>query len=139
MCYPDQLELSVAIGRSAAAAYDFLALPQNFPRWASGVGRALRAAGGDWVAQTAQGPTTLRFTDRNRRGVLDYSVTPPCGSPAYVRLRLAAKAGGCELAATLFREPGMSNEKFAAKAQRTMRDLHAAKRILEAAEVPQPA
>lgn len=139
MCYPDRLELSVAIARSAAAAYDFLALPENFPRWASGVGRLLRESGGDWVAQTAQGLMTLRFTDRNRRGVLDYSVTSPRGDPAYVRLRIAAKAGGCELVATLFREPGMSNEKFAAKAQRAIRDLHAAKRILETSEVPQPA
>jgi hypothetical protein len=43
-----------------------------------------------------------------------------------------AKGGGCELVLTLFRQPGMSDERFAADAQWVMRDLDAAKRLLEA-------
>jgi len=98
---PGQLELGVAINRPAAAAYDFLSLPGNFPKWASGIGSALRQAGGDWVAETAEGPAMVRFSERNGRGVLDYSVTLPQGISVYVRLRIVAKARGCKLVVTV--------------------------------------
>ena len=55
---------------------------------------------------------------------------------------VAARNGGsttrtgerCELVITLFRRPEMSDEKFAADAAWVMRDLQAAKRILERRE-----
>jgi hypothetical protein len=124
-------KLSVSIQRSAAEAYEFLALPENFPRWASGLGASLRRAGADWIAETAEGPATVRFTERNSRGVLDHSVTLPRGGSVYVPLRVIESGNGCELVLTLFRLPGMSEEKFVADAAWVMRDLQAAKRILE--------
>jgi hypothetical protein len=125
-------KLSVSIQRSAAEAYEFLALPENFPRWASGLGASLRRAGADWIAETAEGPATVRFTERNSRGVLDHSVQLPRGGSVYVPLRVVESGNGCELVLTLFRLPGISDEKFAADAAWVMRDLQAAKRILEA-------
>ena len=127
-------KLSVSIQRSAAEAYEFLALPENFPRWASGLGASLRRAGADWIAETAEGPATVRFTERNSRGVLDHSVTLPRGGSVYVPLRVIESGNGCELVLTLFRLPGMSEEKFVADAAWVMRDLQAAKRILEGRE-----
>jgi hypothetical protein len=127
-------KLSVSIQRSAAEAYEFLALPENFPRWASGLGASLRRAGADWIAETAEGPATVRFTERNSRGVLDHSVQLPRGGSVYVPLRVVESGNGCELVLTLFRLPGMSDEKFAADAAWVMRDLQAAKRILEGRE-----
>jgi hypothetical protein len=119
--HPGRLELSVAINCSPAAAYDFLALPENFPKWASGM-------------DSAEGPARVRFSERNGRGVLDYSVTLPQGVSVYVPLRVVGKAGGCELVVTVFRQPGMSDEAFAAHAERAKCDLGAAKRILEASD-----
>jgi len=127
-------KLSVSIQRSAAEAYEFLALPENFPRWASGLGASLRRAGADWIAETVEGPATVRFTERNSRGVLDHSVQLPRGGSVYVPLRVVESGNGCELVLTLFRLPGMSDEKFAADAAWVMRDLQAAKRILEGRE-----
>ena len=124
-------KLSVSINRSAAEAYEFLSLPENFPRWASGLGKSLRQAGGDWIAETPEGPATVRFSERNSLGVLDHSVKLPGGTSVYIPLRVVAKADGCELVLTLFRQPDMSDEKFAADAEWVMRDLNAAKRILE--------
>lgn len=124
--------LSVRINRTAAQAYEFLSAPENFPKWASGLGRSLRRAGADWIAETPEGPATVRFTERNSYGVLDHSARLPRGSPVYVPLRVVANGEGCDLVLTLFRQPEMSDEKFAAAAEWVMRDLHAAKRILEA-------
>jgi len=124
-------KLSVSIDRAAAEAYEFLSLPENFPKWASGLGASLRRAGADWIAETADGPATVCFTERNSRGVLDHSVKLPRGGSVYVPLRVVANREGCELVLTLFRLPGTSEEKFAADAAWVMRDLQAAKRILE--------
>ena len=126
------MNLSVSIDRSAAAAYEFLSLPENFPQWASGLGESLRRDGEDWIADTPDGPAKVRFSDRNSRGVLDHSVTRPGGGTVFVPLRLMPKGAACELVLTLNRQPGMSDEKFAADAEWVMRDLRAAKRILEA-------
>ena len=124
-------KLSVSINRSAAEAYEFLCLPENFPKWASGVGTSLRRVGGDWIAETPEGPATVRFTERNSYGVLDHSVQLPRGGSVYVPIRIVAQDQGCELVLTLFRRPEMSDEKFAADAAWVMRDLQAAKRLLE--------
>jgi hypothetical protein len=125
-------KLSVWINRSAADAYEFLSVPENFPKWASGLGTSLRRAGAEWIVETPGGPATVRFSERNSYGVLDHSVRLPRGASVYVPLRVVAKGEGCELVVTLFRQPEMSDEKFAADADWVMRDLLAAKRLLEA-------
>jgi hypothetical protein len=124
-------KVSVSIRRPAAEAYEFLSVPENFPKWASGLGSALRKVDGEWIAQTAQGSMRVRFSERNKFGVLDHSVTRPEGTGVYVPLRVLPRGAGCELVLTLVREPGVSDEKFAADAQWVMRDLMAAKRLLE--------
>jgi hypothetical protein len=124
--------LTIAIDRTAAEAYEFLSAPENFPRWASGLAASLRQVGDEWVADTPEGRALVRFSERNGYGVLDHSVTLPRGPTVYVPLRVVAKDSGCELVLTLFRRPGVSDERFAADAQWVMRDLDAAKRLLEA-------
>lgn len=125
-------KLSVPIRRSAAEAYEFLSLPENFPKWASGLGGALRREGEDWVVESPGGRATVRFSERNAYGVLDHAVCLPGAAPIYVPLRVVAKGEGCELVLTLFRRPDVPDEKFAADAEWVMRDLDAAKRLLEA-------
>ena len=124
--------VAVAIDRPAAEAYDFLSAPENFPKWASGLAASMRNVGDDWIADTPEGRAVVRFSERNAYGVLDHSVTLPRGITVDVPLRIVAKESGCELVLTLFRQPGMSDERFAADAQWVMRDLDAAKRLLEA-------
>src|SRR4051812_17329174 len=123
--------ISIAIERSASEAYDFLSLPENFPKWASGLAGALRKVGEEWIAETPEGRATVRFSERNSHGVLDHAVTLPHGPTVYIPLRVVPSGSGCELVLTLFRQPDMSDEKFAADAEWVMRDLGAAKRILE--------
>jgi hypothetical protein len=126
--------LSVSIHRSAAEAYAFLAVPENFARWASGLGATLRREGTDWAVDTPEGPATVLFSEPNARGVLDHAVQLREGRSIYVPLRVVANDGGCELVLTLYRPPGASDEQFEADARWVMRDLEAAKRLLEAPE-----
>jgi Polyketide cyclase / dehydrase and lipid transport len=127
----DVRKLAVCIDRPAAEAYEFLSAPENFPKWASGLAGSLRKAGDDWIGETPEGRVTVCFSERNSRGVLDHSVTLPRGMTVYVPLRVVPKGSGCELVLTLFRQPDMTDERFAADADWVMRDLDAARRILE--------
>jgi hypothetical protein len=111
----DTKKLSVSIDRPADEAYEFLCVPENFARWASGMQGA-----------------SVRFSERNRHGVLDHAVRTEQGVEVYVPLRVLPRGARCELELTLFRSPDMSDEKFAADAQWVMKDLLAAKRLLEA-------
>lgn len=124
-------KLSVSINRPAAEAYEFLCVPENFPKWASGLGNALRQDSGEWVVETPEGRATVRFSERNSHGVLDHAVRLPSGASVYVPVRVVASGKGCDLVVTLFRRSEMSDEKFDADAAWVMRDLQAAKRILE--------
>lgn len=124
--------LSISIGQDLRRAYEFLCLPENFPKWAPGLAGSLEKVGGEWRAQTPEGPAKLRFSERNALGVLDHWVYLPGGGEIYIPLRIIANGGGCELILTLFRQPEMSDEKFAADAQWVARDLATAKKLLEA-------
>lgn len=108
-------KLSVSIDRPAQEAYAFLCVPENFAKWASGVKGA-----------------SVRFTEPNRHGVLDHAVRTEWGTEVYVPLRVVPRGERCELELTLFRQPDMSEERFAADARWVMEDLLAAKRLLEA-------
>ncbi len=127
----DVRKLSVSIDRAAADAYDFLSVPENFAKWASGLAGSLRKAADGWIAETPEGTAMVRFSERNAYGVLDHAVDTPRRS-VYVPLRVVPRGRGCELVLTLFRQPEMSEDKFAVDAAWVMRDLQAAKRILEA-------
>ena len=124
-------KLSISINRAPAEVYEFLSQPENFPKWASGLGTALRQDGADWVVETPAGTARVRFSERNSHGVLDHAVRLPSGASVYVPLRVVPAGAGCELVLTVFRRPEMSDEKFAADAEWVMRDLLTAKRILE--------
>ena len=99
---------------------------------ASGLGSSLeRTSEGEWVAETAEGRVTIRFSASNRFGV--FTVIPAPGVEIYVPLRVVANGdAGSEVLLTLFRQPGMSDEKFAADAEWVLRDLQKLKALLEA-------
>ena len=73
--YPSR-NLSISINRDVRDVYNFVSVPENFPRWASGLGRSLKRVNGGWVAETPEGPVQVRFTERNEFGILDHWVSP---------------------------------------------------------------
>jgi hypothetical protein len=124
--------LSVQINRNPRDVYNFTSVPENFPRWASGLGKSLKRVNDEWIAETPQGPRKVRFTERNEFGILDHYVNPEPGVEIYIPMRVIPNGSGSELIFTLFRLSDVSDEKFAADAEWVMRDLTALKNLLEA-------
>lgn len=105
----------MTIERPASAVYEFVSNPANLAAWASGL--AKNAA--------------VRFAERNAYGVLDHYVSLGGGTEVYVPMRVFPNGEGAEVLLTIFRQPGMSEEKFGEDAQWVRRDLEALKTVLE--------
>ena len=124
--------LSVFINRNANDVYNFASIPENFPLWASGLGKSLRKVDDEWIAETSEGPVKVMFTGRNEFGVLDHWVSPMPGLQIYIPMRIIPNGNGSELIFTLFHSPDMSDEKFAADVDWVLHDLASLKKLLEA-------
>jgi hypothetical protein len=122
--------LTVRIDRPFAMVYEFLVDPANWSRWAFGLGKSLRRSDGEWIADSDGGIVKVRFTARNGYGVLDHTVIRPAAQ-VYVPMRLITNESGCELLFTLFREPGITDERYNADANFVQRDLNGLKALLE--------
>jgi len=124
--------ISIQINRPVDLVYDFMSVPENFPKWASGLGKSLTKSDGEWTVETPQGPMKVRFTVRNSFGVLDHYIIPESGLEIYIPMRVISNGTGSELIFTLFRLSDMSDEKFAEDIEWVKRDLNALKDLLEA-------
>ena len=72
----------------------------------------------------------MRFAERNTLGVLDHHVAAP-GMEVYVPVRVIPNGSGSEVLFTLFRQPDMSDEQYAADTAMVERDLRALTELLE--------
>jgi hypothetical protein len=73
----------------------------------------------------------VRFVERNKYGVLDHFVSNGAGGEIYMPMRVFPNGEGSEVLLTVFRQPHMSDEKFAEDTQWVRRDLEALKALLE--------
>ncbi|MFM0156374.1 SRPBCC family protein [Paraburkholderia sediminicola] len=132
MTLPSQAQIiSAHIARDWRDVYAFTSPPEAFPIWASGLGKPLSHEGTKWIFEGSEGPVTVRFSAINDYGVLDHYVLLPDGNEIYIPLRVIANGSGSDVQFTLFRVPGMTDEKFAADAQWVERDLAKLKALLE--------
>lgn len=123
--------ISVTIDRDWREVYDFGSIPENFPRWAAGLGRRFERSGEEWTAEDPDGrPIRIRFSRPNEYGVLDHTVFVD-GSENRNAMRVVPNGAGAEVAFTLLRMPGTTDAAFAADAEAIGRDLHALKSLLE--------
>ena len=105
----------MSIERPAPEVAEFVRDPKNLPKWASGIAKGAK----------------VRFVEANRYGVLDHWVSVGRAPEVYVPMRVFPNGEGAEVLLTVFRLPGMSDEKFAEDTQWVRRDLEALKAILE--------
>ena len=122
--------LSISIDRNWKEVYEAVWQPGDFPKWASGLSKSSLTREGDaWKAEGPEGPIRITFTVHNDFGVMDHSVALADGTVICVPLRVIRNGEGAEVQLTLFRQPGMSDERFAADAEWVARDLLALKEL----------
>jgi len=123
---------SISIKREWRALYEQIWRPEFFPHWASGLADSeFRQEGDVWLATGPEGPIRIRFTARNDYGVMDHIVHPGDGTEIHVPLRVIANGEGAEVMLTLFRQPDMDDERFAADARWINKDLARLKALIE--------
>ena len=123
---------SVSIKRDWRALYEQIWRPEFFARWASGLADSeFRQEGDIWLATGPEGPIRIRFTPHNEHGVMDHVVDAGDGTEIHVPLRVIANGDGAEVMLTLFRQPGMDDERFAADARWINKDLARLKALIE--------
>jgi carbon monoxide dehydrogenase subunit G len=126
--------VSISIDASAPEVYAFVADPRNLTQWATGLGTApAPLPDGEWRVDTPVGPMRVVFAPRNEFGVVDHVVRPFDGNGAVVDvpMRVLPNADGSEVLLTLFQQPGMSPEQYAADAALVEADLARLKQVIE--------
>jgi hypothetical protein len=123
---------SISIGHEWRALYERIWRPDFFAKWASGLAESdLRKDGDQWLADGPEGPIRIRFTPYNSYGVMDHFVDTAEGPTVYVPLRVVQNGDGAEVMLTLFRQPEMDDQRFAADAKWVNRDLRSLKTLIE--------
>lgn len=123
--------IAVSINRDWREVYDFASVPENFQRWAAGLGRRFERSGEEWTAEDPDGrPIRIRFSRPNELGVLDHIVFAE-DRETHNAVRVVPNGTGAEVMFTLLRTPEMTDEMFAADAAAVTRDLNALKTLLE--------
>jgi len=123
---------SISIREDWQALYERIWHPAFFPKWATGLAESdLRQEDDLWCADGPEGPIRVRFTPHNAFGVMDHFVETGDGGAVHVPLRVIRNGEGAEVMLTLFRQPGMDEERFAADARWINRDLKALKALIE--------
>jgi uncharacterized protein YndB with AHSA1/START domain len=130
MTFPAR-HISVSIGRPPGQVYAFASRPENLPRWAAGLGTAVRNEDNRWVADSPMGRIEVAFAPANPHGILDHDVTLPTGEVVHNPLRILRNDGGSEVVFTLYRRPGVSDRDYEADAAAVRRDLETLKRLVE--------
>lgn len=124
---------SLSIDRDWRSLYELIWRPEFFPKWASGLSIAgLHQDGDGWLTDGPEGPIRISFTPHNTYGVMDHVVETADGNEVHVPMRVVRNGAGAEVMITLFRQPGMSDERYAADAKWIQRDLAALKKLIEA-------
>jgi hypothetical protein len=122
--------LSVSIERPPRDVYAFVSNPENLPKWAAGLGRSVRRAGGEWIVEMTDGPVRFEFVAPNEHGVLDHYVRAP-GLEVLNPMRVVANGSGSEVLFTVFQLPGMSDEKYGEDVRLVEADLRTLKKMLD--------
>ena len=105
----------MTIERPAREVDAFVRDPKNLAQWASGLDGAVK----------------VRFVDPNPYGVLDHYVSVGSGPEVYMPMRVFPNGDGAEVLITVFRQSGVSEDRFVEDTQWVRRDLEMLKEALE--------
>jgi predicted dithiol-disulfide oxidoreductase (DUF899 family) len=107
--------LRIYIARRPTDVYEFASDPRNLPRWAGRLARSeVRMDGDVWLMDSPLGRVRVKFAERNALGVMDHDVTLESGVTIHNPMRVVPHGDGSEFMFTLIRQPGTTDEQFAA-------------------------
>jgi len=116
--------LSLAIHRNWVDLYETIWKPEFFPKWASGLSQTpLEQDGSLWRGKGPKGPVKVRFTEHNPYCIMDHYVDTGLSKEIFVPMRIVANCAGSQVLITLFRQPLLSDERFAQELEMVNADL----------------
>ncbi|MFA5984258.1 MAG: hypothetical protein WC782_09600 [Methylococcaceae bacterium] len=122
---------TISIETTPQKVFDFVADPQNLPRWAIGFAKAVREEQGRWFVKTDAGEIGLRIDADNNTGVVDFWMIPAPEVEVLAASRVVQRGGASEYIFTQFQSGGMSNEDFNRSVQALRHELSVLKAQLE--------
>lgn len=123
--------INVSIDRDPGSVFEFVSQPESLPQWARMFCKLLEPSGGDWYVHTPDGRVRIRFDEDVTSGIMDHFIRPDNGIEFMVPMRVVPNNAGSEIIFTLFRDPDISNEKFALTIDWVRRDLNMLNEILK--------
>jgi hypothetical protein len=125
----------VTIDAPATVVFAFLADPENLPRWAVGLCRAIRRdteEAGRWIVTTAQGDLPIRYVTDSERGTVDFYLSPAPGLEAAAFSRVVPNGEGAEYVFTQFQAPWMTDEVFERQVHALIEELQVLRGLIQA-------
>lgn len=130
----DVTTVSVTIHRPADHVYSYVADLGNLPRWS--FFESATQVDGVWRVGTPRGELILTLAPPNDLGVLDHNLETPDGRNIYIPMRVIPNHGDSEVLFTVIREPGMTDEAYAADIALVEADLARLKSLLDSPSGP---
>ena len=124
---------TVTIHRNAHDVFEFIAQPENLPKWAIYFCQSIEKADADWWTVTSPEGRTfkLRFIIDRSAGVIDMHISPRAGIEVVVPTRVVPNADGAEYIFTQFQLPGQPDEQFQAQVAGIPDEFAMLKQMLE--------
>ncbi len=122
----------VTIESSPAEVFDFLADPENLPKWAVGFCRSIRREGERWLVLTSQGEVPIRIVADREWGVIDFHFAPAPGVEAAAYSRIVPNGDGAEYVFTQFQTDGMPDHVFEGQVRALAEELLVLRGLLHA-------
>jgi hypothetical protein len=122
---------TTAIHAKPKQVIDFLADPQNLPRWAVGFAKSVRREGDRWIVTTGSGEMGIRIVAEPNFGVVDFYMSPAPGVEGLAASRVIPTLDGVEYVFTQFQAPDMPDDVFTKSIQALVRELSVLKALLE--------
>ena len=117
---------TVTLAASPQDVFDFVANPENLPRWAVGFCHSIRRedeSDDRWVVTTGNGEISVRYVTDRALGVVDFHLSPAPGVESVAYSRVVPNADGAEYIFTQLQAPGMPDDVFEAQVDALREEL----------------
>ena len=116
---------------SPKGLFEFLAAPENLPKWAVKFCHTIRPKDKKWWSvQGCMGEIPIRYEADRNSGVIDYHVSTPNGE-VVIPTRVVPVGTGAAYIFTQFQPPDMPDETFRGQVESLKEELRILKRLME--------